>query len=56
MIEDNRILFWSARREDLDKLSREAVVEKFLNYANISYIKIQNLATGNRKVKISNVE
>ncbi len=39
LIEDNRILFWSVRREDLGKLSREAVVEKFLNYANIREIR-----------------
>ena len=40
LIEDNRNLFWSIRKEDLDKLSRESVVEIFLNYANIREIRI----------------
>ena len=39
LIDDNRNLFWSVRREDLNKLSREAVVEIFLNYANIKEIR-----------------
>lgn len=50
LINKNSILFWSVRKEDLIHLSPEAVVEVFLNYADISQIREMMEIIGIQKV------
>lgn len=39
LIDDNKYLFWSISREDLDKISLDAVVENFLNNGDVAEIR-----------------